>query len=50
MGFYTEYASLKLTDVSMEGLLRPIVEHEAVYTATRPTDMPVPEPEPPERA
>ncbi len=40
LGFYTESASLKLNDVTIETLERPVVEHapEAVYTTTRQPD------------
>ncbi|WP_172294215.1 glycosyl hydrolase [Pseudoruegeria sp. HB172150] len=35
VGFYTESAQLRLEDVTMEWLSRPITEEEPVYTATR---------------
>ncbi len=48
VGFYTESAKVKLTGVQIEELQRPIIEHEAVYTATRPMEMLTPEPGPAE--
>ena len=39
VGFYTESARLRLTDVTLEGLRRPAEEPEAVYTATRPAEL-----------
>ena len=38
VGFYTESAQLKLENISMEWLRRPVAEEEAVYTATRSTE------------
>lgn len=39
VGFYTESAKLKLSEVTVESLRRAIDEQEAVYTATRPTEI-----------
>ncbi len=42
VGFYTESAKLQLNDIEMEFLNRAVSEDEAVYTATRSTDLPQP--------
>ena len=40
VGFYTESAKLRLRDIKMEWLRRPVSEVEAFYTATRDTEIP----------
>ncbi len=35
LGFYTESAELKLEDITLESLSRPVAEEEPVYTSTR---------------